>query len=55
MKEVEKKDLPEVPGGVQPPYPGGSDVGLYPRFPGIEELLRYPVPPIDPPTEPPVV
>jgi hypothetical protein len=48
MKEVEKKDLPEIPGGVQAPYPGGTDVGpIGPRCPVPEE--NYPRCPGGPP------
>lgn len=46
MKEVEKKDLPEIPGGVQAPYPGGGDVGPNgPQFPGGEEYPHCPLRP----------
>jgi hypothetical protein len=47
MKEVEKKDLPEIPGGVQPPYPGGNDVGPF-RGPRVPELEEYPPAPQSP-------
>jgi hypothetical protein len=43
MKEVEKKDMPEIPGGVQAPYPGGTDVGPRgPMVPGLEDYPRCP-------------
>ena len=50
MKEVEKKDLPEIPGGVQAPYPGGNDVGPPggPRFPGPDDFPREPMSPESP-------
>jgi hypothetical protein len=46
MKEVQKKDLPEVPGGVQSPYPGQTDVGIGGRlFPGLDEYPKEPTTP----------
>jgi hypothetical protein len=46
MKEVEKKDLPEVPGGVRAPYPGGTDVGpSAPLFPGLTDYPQCPTTP----------
>jgi hypothetical protein len=43
MKEVEKKDLPAIPGGVQAPYPGGTDVGPPGApFPGSDDYPRTP-------------
>jgi hypothetical protein len=43
MKEVEKKDLPEIPGGVQAPYPGGTDVGpIGKRLPLPEDYPQCP-------------
>ncbi|MCW2573581.1 MAG: hypothetical protein JWO88_3639 [Frankiales bacterium] len=44
MKDVEKKDAPEIPGGVQAPYPGGTDVGppSGPRLPGWDDYPPAP-------------
>jgi len=48
MKDVEKKDLPEIPGGVSPPYPDTDARPGGPLFPGIEDYPRCPTTPIEP-------
>jgi hypothetical protein len=45
MKEVEKKDLPEIPGGVVSPYPDPVSSPGGPLFP---DYPRCPTTPIEP-------
>jgi hypothetical protein len=49
MKEVEKKDLPDIPGAARPLYPTDTDVKPSgPLFPGYEDFPRCPATPVDP-------
>lgn len=48
MKEVETKDLPEIPGGAVWPYPNPDSQPSGPLFPGYEDYPRLPVTPVEP-------
>ena len=49
MKEVERKDLTEIPGGVRTPYPPEGDVKPgNPMFPGAPDYPRNPQTPVEP-------
>lgn len=48
MKEVEKKDLPEIPGGTVCPYPDPDARPSGPLFPGLADFPRCPITPIEP-------
>ena len=48
MKEVEKKDLPDIPGGQVWPYPNPDQKPSGPLFPGYENYPRCPLTPTEP-------
>ena len=48
MKEVEKKDLPEIPGGVAWPDRNPDREPRGPLFPGSESYPSCPTAPVEP-------
>jgi hypothetical protein len=47
MKDVEKKHLPEIPGGARLPLPAEEVVVDSPRFPGYRDYPPMPKTPTD--------